>query len=195
MTLGLGYLVPEFPGQTHVFFCGDFRFNAPLALSGVLSTRKPSPLPVGTKSFRSALAQTHYLFPPSLASQCGLDQAAACRDWPGRARYLRELSSSGLKASSGVTGCWRRLLTSSSGPGSSASIISTATRAPMRLMCSRSPTGMGGPPYSLTLHVTWKSTVPTTIQNEAGRVRECRRRAFAPPGAANKLQCPQIVSS
>ena len=65
----LGYLVPEFPRQTHIFF---WRECEQLRRRGVepifLSTRKP-PQTACPHEFRDvAAAATHYVFPPPISS-------------------------------------------------------------------------------------------------------------------------------
>lgn len=61
----LGYLVPEFPSQTHTFF---WREIAALEEAGVpvqvLSTSRPSPGSCPHDFAEAARARTHYLFPP-----------------------------------------------------------------------------------------------------------------------------------
>src|SRR5262249_26652657 len=69
----LGYLVPEFPRQTHVFF---WRECEQLGRRGVepvfLSTRKP-PADACPHEFRDrAAAATHYVFPPPACSVISL---------------------------------------------------------------------------------------------------------------------------
>lgn len=65
----LGYLVPEFPGQTHAFF---WREALAMEEAGVevhfLSTRRPAPEACPHAFRDEATARTTYLFPPSLAS-------------------------------------------------------------------------------------------------------------------------------
>lgn len=75
----LGYLVPNFPGQTHIFcwreICALRSFGEDVVL---LSTQKPSPLTCRHDFVPSAVAETHYLFPP-------------------RARYLAGWAANGLQ--------------------------------------------------------------------------------------------------
>lgn len=65
----LGYLVPEFPSQTHIFFWREITALRRLGVEvSVLSTRKP-PLDACKHAFaRGARTETKYLFPPSAAS-------------------------------------------------------------------------------------------------------------------------------
>lgn len=81
----IGYFVPEFPGQTHIFF---WREMAELRQRGlepvVISTRKP-PRKIMSHSWAEAAMQaTHYLFPPStksLLDAFGFTLKAGPRAW------------------------------------------------------------------------------------------------------------------
>jgi glycosyltransferase involved in cell wall biosynthesis len=65
----LGYLIPEFPAQTHIFFWREIRA---LRLLGeevsILSTRRPAAAICRHEFAPQAIAETHYLFPPELKS-------------------------------------------------------------------------------------------------------------------------------
>jgi colanic acid/amylovoran biosynthesis glycosyltransferase len=65
----IGYLIPEFPGQTHIFF---WREISELRQRGVLpelvSTRPPDRRIQSHEWSRQAVAQTIYLFPPTAAA-------------------------------------------------------------------------------------------------------------------------------
>jgi colanic acid/amylovoran biosynthesis glycosyltransferase len=65
----LGYLIPEFPRQTHIFFWRECQELRNLGVEPVfLSTTQPNP-DACPHSFREeATAQTHYVFPPPLSS-------------------------------------------------------------------------------------------------------------------------------
>ena len=95
----LGYLVPEFPGQTHVFFWREIRALRAMGEEiFLLSTRRPSPLTCRHDFAAAAIAETHYLFPPAAASLA----AWGARGAPGLPRalaYLRGLEGSGWKTS------------------------------------------------------------------------------------------------
>jgi len=92
--LRLGYLVPEFPSQTHVFFWREIQA---LRSQGVevrlISTRRPAPASCRHAFAGAAAAETHYVFPPSPASLpsslARLRRLGAC--W----RYLSGLTRSG----------------------------------------------------------------------------------------------------
>src|SRR5262249_51958313 len=69
----LGYLVPEFPRQTHIFF---WRECEQLRRRGVepvfLSTLRPPEPPCPHESRDRAAAATHYVFPPPASSLLNL---------------------------------------------------------------------------------------------------------------------------
>jgi colanic acid/amylovoran biosynthesis glycosyltransferase len=65
----VGYLVPEFPSQTHAFFWREINTLRSLGTEVYpLSTRKPPPDACRHAFAAEAAAQTHYGFPPRLAS-------------------------------------------------------------------------------------------------------------------------------
>ena len=97
MTLRLGYLIPEFPGQTHIFFWREVRALRRMGEEVLLlSTRKPS-LPICRHDFApAAIAETHYLYPPSVRSF--VDWATGgCQGFLRALAYLRGLKASPLK--------------------------------------------------------------------------------------------------
>lgn len=69
MSLRLGYMVPEFPGQTHIFFWREIealrRFGVEVHLA---STKRPSPVICQHDFTATALADTHYVYPPHFSS-------------------------------------------------------------------------------------------------------------------------------
>lgn len=64
----IGYFIPEFPGQTHIFF---WREHQGLLKRGIepelVSTRRPPSRIVSHDWAQQAMAQTTYLFPPKVA--------------------------------------------------------------------------------------------------------------------------------
>src|SRR5258708_3605211 len=96
MNLRLGYLVPEFPGQTHVFFWREVR-----ALRGIgeevflISTRKPSPLICRHEFVPVAVAETRYLFPAAVSNLAAWT-ATGCAGLGQACTYLGELKPSGF---------------------------------------------------------------------------------------------------
>src|SRR5262249_488104 len=98
MGLRLGYLVPEFPGQPHAFFCREIaclrRMGETVPL---LSTRNPSPLICRHDFAPDALSETHYLFPPGIAG-LGAWVAHGRRRFGEAIAYLSELEHGSLKS-------------------------------------------------------------------------------------------------
>ena len=61
----IGYLVPEFPGQTHIFFWREIQELRQFGVRPELvSTRRPDRWIQSHEWSRQAVAQTTYLFPP-----------------------------------------------------------------------------------------------------------------------------------
>ena len=147
----LGYLVPEFPGQTHAFF---WREAIALEETGVslqfLSTRKPA-LDACPHAFGDAArTRTHYLFPPSakVLGTLAARPIALLR----AARYVAGLSETSLKgrarlmaflpvAAELLKTCLREKL-------EHVHIHSCADAAHLGALLKI----LGGPSYSLTLH-------------------------------------------
>jgi glycosyltransferase involved in cell wall biosynthesis len=152
MGLRLGYLVPEFPSQTHIFFWREIQALQRLGVEVfLLSTRKPRQSACRHAFAATARAETHYLFPPSVWSIA----TSATNDYRSLAKslaYLRGLDNAGL------AGRMRRyaLLPSAVDLVHWARKMridhvhahSCADAAHLLAMSRR----MGGPPYSLTLH-------------------------------------------
>jgi colanic acid/amylovoran biosynthesis glycosyltransferase len=68
----LGYLVPEFPSQTHIFFWREIEALRRLGDEVfILSTRKPSPDACRHYFAKEAVANTHYLLPPKVGALTG----------------------------------------------------------------------------------------------------------------------------
>ena len=151
MSLRLGYLVPEFPGQTHAFFWREI-----CALRGMgqsvflLSTRRPS-LTCRHEFATAAISETHYLFPPSIADLLAWMMSGA--RGLGRARtYFNKLKPTALRDHLHypvLFGCavdlvrWARR-----NQIDHVHVQSCADAAHVVALARR----MGGPPYSLTLH-------------------------------------------
>src|SRR5215471_10251141 len=152
MGLRLGYLVPEFPSQTHIFFWREIQALRRLGVEVfTLSTRKPPPSNCRHAFAPIARAETHYLFPPSVAT------IATCvaRDYRSLAKslaYLGGLEYSGLARRMRQHGLlpsaldllhWAREMHIDH-----IHAHSCADAAHLLAMTRR----MGGPLYSLTLH-------------------------------------------
>src|SRR5262245_3353301 len=146
----LGYLVPEFPRQTHIFF---WRECEQLRRRGVepvfLSTRKP-PTSACPHEFRDqAAAATHYVFPPPALSFLGIVRHPAgtfraLRYWLGLRGTLRDrVKYLGLLVCAVHLSayCRRQAVTH-------VHVHSCGQAALLAAFAQR----FGGPGYSLTLH-------------------------------------------
>lgn len=148
----LGYFIPEFPGQTHVFF---WREAAALRELGaevrLFSTRRPPPAACRHAFAAEGRRTTHYVYPPGNARALAalLARPAAARaalrylaglhesDWRGKLRGAGLL----LCAADLVTACRRR-------PIDHLHVHSCADSAHVAALFHR----LTGVPYSLTLH-------------------------------------------
>jgi glycosyltransferase involved in cell wall biosynthesis len=146
----LGYLVPEFPRQTHVFF---WRECEQLRRRGVepvfLSTRRPPPSACPHAFRDQAAAATHYLFPPPAGVPLSLlarpaGAVRALRDWLGlsgpvkdRVRHL------------GLLVCAAHLSAYCRRQGVSHLHVHSCGQAALLAAFAYR---LGGPGYSLTLH-------------------------------------------
>ncbi len=95
----IGYLVPEFPGQTHVFFFRELAALRKLGLEPrIVSTRRPRK----TITVHDAPQDdVHYLYPPSLGSLLRASVTVALagpRAWSRMAAKLGALRELGLRA-------------------------------------------------------------------------------------------------
>jgi glycosyltransferase involved in cell wall biosynthesis len=149
----IGYLIPEFPSQTHVFFWREVRTLRDWGVDlRLISTRRPDPGACRHEFAAAAARETHYVFPPrasALASWSldGFTGAAACE------RYLRRLErAQPLKRRMRSYG----LLPSAVDLARFARrerlqhihVQSCADAAHVAALCQL----LGGPRYSLTLH-------------------------------------------
>jgi colanic acid/amylovoran biosynthesis glycosyltransferase len=146
----LGYLVPEFPRQTHIFF---WRECEQLRRRGVepvfLSTRRP-PTSACPHAFRDqAAAATHYVFPPPLASLFDLlirplGVARALRYWLSLGGSLKErVKFLGLLVCAAHLAGYRRR------HGITHIHVHSCGQAALLAAFAQR---LGGPGYSLTLH-------------------------------------------
>lgn len=146
----LGYLVPEFPRQTHIFF---WRECEQLRRRGVepvfLSTRRPPPAACPHAFRDQAAAATHYVFPPPLTSLFDLlirpvGMLRALRYWLGLGGRIKDrLKFLGLMVCAAhLAGyCRRQNVTH-------IHVHSCGQAALLAAFAQR----LGGPGYSLTLH-------------------------------------------
>jgi glycosyltransferase involved in cell wall biosynthesis len=148
----IGIFVPEFPGETHIFFwrevCALRELNGPVCL---LSTRRPEPASCRHEFAENARRDTHYVFPPrwgrallTLASRpFGAFKAI---------RYVLGLRETPLPkrfAHLGLIVCAADLTAYSKERAIDfIHVHSCAMSAHVVALCRI----LGGPPYSLTLH-------------------------------------------
>lgn len=147
----IGYLVPEFPGQTHIMFWREVQALRQMGgRVNLLSTRRPS-TPSPHDFAAAAGAETHYVFPPSLkplsqwigSGGTGLSRAIT---------YISRLEASGARnrakqavlfaSAVELASCARR-------HGIQHIHVHSCADAAHVAALSRL---IGGPPYSLTLH-------------------------------------------
>lgn len=148
MTLKLGYLVPEFPSQTHSFFWREIAALERLGVDvALISTRPPNRRLMAHDWSETAIARTTYLAPLSLpAMAAGIPAAIGAtltRGIPAedRAWYLRNAGAHAPFA--------RRLVQVARAGGLDHIHVHSCARAALVAMLARR---MGAPPYSLTLH-------------------------------------------
>jgi colanic acid/amylovoran biosynthesis glycosyltransferase len=67
----LGYFVPEFPGQTHIFFWRELKALRKLGVDAdIVSTRMPDRSIICHAWSEAAMRETTYLFPPTIGGMC-----------------------------------------------------------------------------------------------------------------------------
>ncbi len=150
-TRTIGYLVPEFPGQTHVFFWREIQAIERSHVGVKLfSTRRPTEGACGHDFAAEGLARTTYIFPPSVADALSLLGS------PSRLlaafHYVRGLKESSLKAKLKIAAlavCAQRLIRSCQAEGVDHVHGHSCADTAHVLAMARA---MGGPAYSLMLH-------------------------------------------
>ena len=151
MGLKLGYLVPEFPSQTHIIFWREISHLREIGFPVVIySTRRAAPGACPHEFARAAEAEVRYAFPPPVASAFTL----AVR--PLRAfralRYIAGLAESSVKdrlKKLGLVACAAWLVRDALKQGvGHLHVQSCAEAAHLAALCRL----LGGPTYSLTLH-------------------------------------------
>lgn len=155
--MAIGYLVPEFPGQTHAFFWREIEALERLGAEVVpLSTRRPGAHLTPHSWTRQAQARTVYLFPPPLPAAARLPAALARRPrWlrahlRGRTRQERMQILSALPLAIAL----RHV---AAGRGISHVHVGSCARAALVAALCRE---LGGPSYSLTLHSALRTFGP-----------------------------------
>lgn len=144
-TLPLGYLVPQFPGQTHIFFWRELAELERLGITPqILSTRPPPKGLISHDWSRAAMARTTYLgqmdLAAALAGALRAPWGEILREGEGRA-FLRDVVICLPAARALIATCRARGVAHvhAHSCGRAALICALARR-------------MGGPSYSLTLH-------------------------------------------
>jgi glycosyltransferase involved in cell wall biosynthesis/GT2 family glycosyltransferase len=149
---GIGYLVPEFPSQTHAFF---WREVLALRQAGVsvhlVSSRRPEANACRHAFAAPAAAETYYLFPPRPLGALGVLLTRPLRTLQAL-RYVLRLRESPWKKRlkyGGLLLCAADLLAHARRHGyRHLHVHSCADTAHVAALCRI----LGGPTYSLTLH-------------------------------------------
>lgn len=145
--LRLGYLVPQFPGQTHMFFWREIRALEKLGVSPVLLyTRPPPPGLVSHAWSGEAIARTTYL--QSISPIAAL-KALPKLPFAELLADMRREPRAFLKDLVAVIPAAQRLLDVARREKLDHIHVHSAGRAALIAALARA---MGGPPYSLTLH-------------------------------------------
>lgn len=152
VSVRLGYLVPDFPTQTHIFFWREIEALRRMGQEVFLiSTSRPPESSCRHAFAIPARAETHYLFPPSparLATWAG----SGCRGLPRAVDYLAKLERSRVADRARHAGLllaaidlvqWARRMRIDHVHGQSC-----ANSAHVLALAHR----LGGPSFSLTLH-------------------------------------------
>lgn len=146
----LGYLVPEFPSQTHAFFWREIgAIEAAGEAVALFSTRRP-PADACPHAFaEAARARTHYVFPPrpgALAAAAHPGRLAAAL---GYLAGLSETSPAGRARALPLVAAAADLAAACRARGVDHLHVHSFANAAHVAALART---LGGPPYSLTLH-------------------------------------------
>lgn len=94
LLMKLGYLIPEFPSQTHVLFWREIRALRSGGTSvHILSTRKPRPITCRHEFAQAAAREAYYLVPPSPRIFLSRDAFRLLRNFRVASAYFRSLSN------------------------------------------------------------------------------------------------------
>ena len=151
MALKLGYLVSEFPSQTHIIFWREISHLREMGFPVVIySTRRPRPGSCPHDFAGQAEAEARYAFPP--ASACAFTLAMRPVRVFRALRYVAGLSESSVNdrlKKLGLLACaaWLVRDVEKQGVGH-LHVQSCAEAAHLAALCRL----LGGPTYSLTLH-------------------------------------------
>jgi colanic acid/amylovoran biosynthesis glycosyltransferase len=148
----IGYLVPEFPGQTHIFFWREIKaLREAGAQVALISTRRPGGPPPRHDFVSAAVGECHYLFPPDVRNVVAWlkSDLLATR---GAFQYLRHLfvpqPRAAMKLAALLASAIDLLEFAKRDGLEHIHVQSCADAAHVAALCR----WMGGPPYSLVLH-------------------------------------------
>ncbi len=152
----IGYLVPEFPGQTHAFFWREIQALAHLGVAcELLSTRRPKRELIAHSWSQQAIRHTTYIWPLSLAglaAAIGAILRAGPAGWWRALRSLITAEAQGLPHRLRLLGLLlasAQLVALSRRRGWQHLHVHSCADSANLAMFARS---LGGPGYSVTLH-------------------------------------------
>ncbi|HRO15627.1 MAG TPA: colanic acid biosynthesis glycosyltransferase WcaL, partial [Paracoccus sp. (in: a-proteobacteria)] len=153
----IGFLIPEFPGQTHIFLWRERQALAELGIEADLISTRPPPPAIAPHSWTAeAQAQTRYLMPVGRSGLAGLG-AEFLRAGPGGwGRGLRAALAAETAGGSRARARMLAMLAMAARLNriarergwSHVHVHSCADSANIAMLAER----LGGPGYSLTLH-------------------------------------------
>ena len=154
--LRIGFFIPEFPGQTHIFLWRERQALAELGIDADLISTRPPPRAVASHSWAAeAQRQTRYLLPlrgESLGMVTEFLRAGPVAWGRGLGAVLTAETSGGLKGRArmlALLGMGARLKRIAREQGwNHVHVHSCADSANIAMLAER----LGGPSYSLTLH-------------------------------------------
>jgi colanic acid/amylovoran biosynthesis glycosyltransferase len=167
---GIGYLVPEFPSQTHAFFWREIQALREAGVDvHIVSSRRPEAGACKHAFAGAAARQTHYLYPPRAALALGVLLTRPLRTLRAL-RYVLGLRESPLKKrlrNCGLLLCAADLFDHARRHGyRHLHVHSCADTAHVAALCHH----LGGPTYSLTLH----GDLPVYGTDHAGKMAAAR---------------------
>lgn len=152
----IGYLLPEFPGQTHAFFWREISALGMLGVDAdVVSTRRPESAIICHDWSREAMARTTYLYPPGVGALARGAGRLTIR--PGRTARCMAAAARALGAHSprdrarvlGLALMGAQLSSIARRREWEHVHVHSCADAAAIALCARL---LGGPSYSLTLH-------------------------------------------
>ncbi|MDO6730118.1 exopolysaccharide biosynthesis GT4 family glycosyltransferase EpsE [Marinovum sp. 2_MG-2023] len=143
----IGYLVPQFPGQTHIFFWREIAAMEKNGITPVLfSTRKPPAGLISHEWSTAAMARTTYLGEVSLTSALSVLPRLP---WSALWREIRRDGLSVVKDAAICAAAAQALCDHCAEQGISHVHVHSCARAALIAALAQD---LGGPSYSLTLH-------------------------------------------